>query len=123
MLINLSNHKSEFWSKEQIDEALQKFGSIKDLDFPDVNPQADTSEVNELAGYYFNKIKEVISQSKEPNNAVHIMGEFTFVYLLLEMLKQENILSICSTTKRISDTISSTKKISQFEFVRFRAYY
>jgi hypothetical protein len=123
MLINLSNHNSEFWSKEQIDEAFLKFGSIKDIKFPNVNPEANTIEVNELAVKYLKKIKDEITRSKEANNAVHLMGEFTFVYKLLEMLKQENILSVCSTTKRLTNSITSSKKISQFEFVRFREYY
>ncbi|MGQ9799960.1 MAG: hypothetical protein ACUVRG_11875, partial [Ignavibacterium sp.] len=59
--------------------------------------------------------------SSDKFNAVHLMGEFTFVYNLVNLLKKKNIKVIVSTTDRIVEE-SDGKKIVIFQFVRFREY-
>ncbi|MGQ9848195.1 MAG: hypothetical protein ACUVQP_11950, partial [Bacteroidales bacterium] len=59
--------------------------------------------------------------SSDKFNAVHLMGEFTFVYNLVNLLKKKNIKVIVSTTDRIVEE-SDGKKIVTFQFVRFREY-
>jgi hypothetical protein len=53
---------------------------------------------------------------------VHIMGEMTFCFALIEKLKQNNIKCIASTSKRIVNTISNNKKEIIFEFCTYREY-
>jgi len=124
MLINISNHPSSKWSKEQIDAAKNIYGSIVDFKFPEISPFLDLTTVTGIAEEHLVRIKNINIQSKDENNAVHIMGEFTFTFILLEMLKRNNIHSVASTTDR-GDVIEDGKgnKISKFNFIQFRNYY
>ncbi len=121
MLINLSNHPSEKWTKRQREKAIKTYKSIVDVEFPQVSPHATTKQVIKKAERYFQKILKMLSQSKDNRNAVHLMGEFTFTFNLTLMLKKRNICVIASTTERIVEEIDD-KKIVTFKFVRFREY-
>lgn len=121
MLINLSNHPSDKWSTKQLSSALRKYKSIVDLPFPHISPKATTSQVKAKAKRYLNKVVKFISSSSDKNNAVHLMGEFTFVYQLTYLLKQKNISIVVSTTNRIVEAVNG-KKIVTFDFIRFREY-
>ena len=123
MLINLSNHPSSIWSEEQVKSAKDNYDRIIDLVFPDIYPAADLKEVERIVRKYFTDIKNILTQSKDENNAVHLMGEFTFTFNLLEMLKQNNIHAVASTTSREVFEDEKGNKISKFNFIRFRNYY
>lgn len=123
MLINLSNHPSSKWSKEQIEAAKQAYGTIADLGFPEILPSSSLAQVKQISRKYFAEIKNLLIQSKVENNAIHVMGEFTFTFNLLEMLKQNNIPAVASTTSREVFEDEKGNKISKFNFIRFRNYY
>ena len=48
MFINFSNHASTRWGVPQ-KQAAKKYGEIVDVQFPNVNPEATSEEVHELA--------------------------------------------------------------------------
>lgn len=121
MLINLSNHPSVNWSKEQTELAIAQFGSIKDMPFPNVPPDATTEQVSELAKSFLEKIKNYPSDSKSVT-AVHLMGEMTFIVALTRLLQMEGIKVVCSTTERIVLEEKDGKKTMQFKFSQFREY-
>jgi hypothetical protein len=54
-------------------------------------------------------------------DAVHIMGEMTFTFALVNLLKEVGIKCIASTTKRNVEEIDG-KHVSTFQFVQFREY-
>ena len=115
MLINLTNHPSVAWTAEQI-EAAKEYGEIVDMPFPQVNPESDEDEINNLANKYF---REIIDNKEV--DAVHLMGEMNFTFALVTKLKLRGITCIASTTKR--ETVEENGvKISKFKFVRFRRY-
>lgn len=120
MLINLTNHPHHQWSPEQLQAAKTIYGSVIDIAFPSINPGASTEEVNELAYVYFNKL--VTASGAQPF-AVHLSGEFTFVYHLLVLLKEAGIPAITSTSERMVTTGENGTKTVQFRFVRFRQYF
>ena len=123
MLINLSNHPSKVWSKKQIDIAEKEFTRVIDIDFPNINPEWDTQEVKKLVAQYHEKINETLKQNfkNKEQNAVHVMGEHTFIFHLVKSLKSSGIICVASTTKRIVEE-KEGKKIVQFSFVKFREY-
>ncbi len=121
MLINLSNHPSKQWSKLQTDEAVNEYGKILDLPFPAINPSAKPEEIKELAKYYFNKCLDILKKSRENNNVVHIMGELTFCFALVNLLQAQDISCISSTSAR-NVVQNGSKKIVEFNFVQFREY-
>lgn len=116
MLVNLSNHPSAHWPEDQKQTALSQFGTIKDMPHPDIDPECAESEILKLAEQFANEINALTP------DAVHIMGEHTFVYALVGLLQTSGIRCIASTTARISEQQSDGSVIKQFRFVRFRDY-
>lgn len=121
MLINLSNHPKNKWSDKQLNAAIRKYKSVFDLPFPLISPNATTLQVQRKAEKYLKEILELLKSSEDKQNAVHLMGEFTFVFHLATMLKNKNISIVVSTTNRIVEERDG-KKIVTFDFVRFREY-
>jgi len=123
MLINLSNHPIEKWQPMQKEVAKEKYGLVHDMVFPAVPPEATSEEVQNIAHQLFKKIVAIFDEcANEPlPNAVHIQGEFTLVFALVNILKSAQISCIASTSNRnVSDV--GNKKIIVFEFVQFREY-
>jgi hypothetical protein len=118
MLINLSNHPSAKWSNEQLTVA-ESYGRIVDLPFPEVNPNGDEKYIDQLANDYSYK---VMSMAGDSNLTVHIMGEMTFTFALVSLLKSNGINCIASTTERIVNEFGNGQKQATFRFVRFRKY-
>ena len=116
MFINLTNHPSSGWSKEQL-KAAQEYGDVIDLSFPNIEPHFTSKEINELAEITIDGIKVL-------DNApvVHVMGEMTFTYAIVSRLKAKGITCVASTTERIVKMMPDGKKISEFKFVQFREY-
>lgn len=121
MLLNLSNHPTEHWSKKQLSNSRDLFSSVIDLPFPIIDPNAAKKEVYNLARKHSSICKRMLSKSLDKKNAVHIMGEHTFVFYLVTILKKEKIRCIASTTSRNSQQKGNEKK-SIFTFISFREY-
>src|SRR5699024_4097856 len=93
-LLNLSNHSSTSWPKNQKESAIEKYGSIQDLSFPQIDPGIDEESLTQIVETYLQKIREINPK------AVHIMGEMTFTYRLVNRLKEIGIPCIASTSER-----------------------
>lgn len=117
-LINFSNHPSEYWRQNQLD-AASKYGEIMDIPFPVVNPEACYDDIQKIAEQY---VEKILSIAECHHITVHVMGEMTLTFLVVSMLKEKGIECIASTTDRNAEFISDNKKISDFQFVRFRKY-
>lgn len=111
------------WDKKQLNAARELYGSIVDIKFPEIPPESGLPEIKNLVTKYTGLIDGYFSSVTEVSNAVHLMGEFTFTYNLVEELRKKNITVIASTTKRNIVKENNGSKISQFQFVRFRNYY
>lgn len=118
MLINFSNHPSKDWKPEQL-EAAKAYGEIKDIAFPAIAPYADYNEIQALANHY---VEKILSLTGTQQITVHVMGEMTFAFHVVSLLKEKGIECIASTTDRNSEMISDSQKVSDFQFVRFRKY-
>ncbi len=121
MLINLSNHPVVTWSDEQIKTAEKQFGKIMDLPFPKINPKLNEKEVENIADDYFDRIISILKESKDNANAVHVMGELNFTFIIVTKLLEKGIVCIVSTTERNTKELGN-KKLTVFNFVRFREY-
>ena len=123
MLLNISNHPYSQWSEKQKETAIQLYGFVTDLPFPLVDPYYSTEEVKKLAEDYFAKVIPILEKHKndKTSNAVHIQGEFIFVFHLVTLLKKEGVSCIASTSVRDVQQIGE-KKIINFKFIQFRKY-
>lgn len=121
MLINLSNHPNSTWSERQLQAAREQFGEIIDIAFPVVDPTLHEEGVEELAYKYLSKIK-LLANDKNAIPVVHLMGEFSFTFALVTMLKAEGIDVIVSTSERQTEMNPDGSKTIRFDFVRFRKY-
>ncbi len=126
MLINLSNHPSDKWDIKQTSASLT-FKHVEDIPFPNVPPDASEEDIARLADEYLEKClllfqdyHETVGDGSE--DAVHIQGEFTFTYRMVQLLKKHGITCIASTTNRIMHENPDGSRTYNFEFVRFREY-
>lgn len=117
MLINLSNHPSSKWSKEQTEAALH-YGEIADLPFPVVAPEGDENYIAALADEYCNKVIELAGGAPV---TVHLMGEMTLTFALVKRFHAKGISCVAATTERVVVEVDGEKR-SVFNFIKFRAY-
>lgn len=114
-LVNVSNHPSANWPTEQLMYAQKDFPKILDIPFPTISPALTLEEMDKLIDEYARKVLALNPA------AVHVMGEMTFTFRLVNVLKAQGILCLASTTERIA-TVENGVKTSQFKFVQFRSY-
>ena len=117
MLLNLSNHPSSTWPEKQIKLANELYGAIQDMSFPQIDPKIDEAGIHSLASEYLQK-----TLALKPK-AVHLMGELTFTFELVQLLKNHGINVVASTTNRSTVDLPDGTKNVKFEFIRFRNYY
>lgn len=118
MLINLSNHPSQYWGNKQL-EAAREYGEIVDLPFPAIAPDASEMELQSLAT---ESVQKILSLGSNSQIVVHIMGEMTFTFLVVSQLKEKGIKCVASTTERNATENGDGTKLSEFSFVKFREY-
>lgn len=118
MLINLSNHPSQYWDKKQKEAALC-YGRVVDIPFPVVAPDAESHELQTLA---HDCVLKILAMGKPEEITVHIMGEMTFTFLVVTRLKEMGIRCVASTTERKTTYNADGTKVSEFSFVKFREY-
>ena len=119
MFVNYTNHPSAKWSAEQL-AAAAAYGSITDMPFPSVPPDASEEAVARLAETEAEKIVAL-----KPA-AVLCQGEFTLCYAILNILKKKEIkaLAACST-REVTETVQpdgTTRRTAVFRFVQYREY-
>ncbi len=119
MFINISNHPSIDWKKEQANEA-QIYGKIVDISFPNISPQMDTEEMKTIVDEYIRKI-EALTVEENEDILIHVMGESVFSFMLVVSLLRRNYKVVASTTERIVSYEGDVKR-TEFKFVRFREY-
>ena len=119
IFINLTNHPSARWSKEERD-AAEKFGKIIDIPFPNIPALLSEDDVRICA-------KKVAHDVLDYHPKIVLcQGEFTCCFSIIKILMNEGItvVSACSERQVIDELQQdgSTVKKSIFKFVQFRAY-
>lgn len=120
MLLNFSNHPSAQWDDSQLLEA-EKYGSVVDMPFPEIDPDWDENELDQLAQDYLLKINQLVL-SRNSKTVIHLMGEYSFCFTMVYKLISQGIEVIVSTSKRQSVMNDDGTKTIRFNFVRFRKY-
>lgn len=116
MFVNLTNHPSKIWSKEQL-YAAHRYGSIVDICFPNIEPSFSSLKVKKIAE---STVDRITALGKDIT--VHIMGEMTFTFMVVTRLKELGIKCVASTTERKTTYNDDGTKVSEFQFVKFREY-
>lgn len=122
MLINLSNHEFARWSEKQKQAAVQLYNDVRDFAFPAIDPKFDLRDVTTLVEKYLQNCREMLHSRTHENNAIHVMGEMTFVYQFVRRASAAGLRCVASTTERIAVDKPDGTKVSEFRFVRFREY-
>ena len=117
VFINYSNHQSSLWSDSQLKEA-QKYGTIIDVPFASVPPDADEKQIC----VFVDETISTIIKTHLPPSTIHIMGEMTLTYALVKELKALGYTCLASTTERKAMINEDGDKVTHFEFVKFRKY-
>lgn len=117
--INMTNHPAENWSPEQ-KAAAEKYGEIVNLPFPAVDPQWSETQVEAMAEKY---AKSIAGQKPR---AVLCQGEMSLCYAVVRQLQKRHILVLAACSRRHAKETTqkdgSTRRISYYSFVQFRAY-
>jgi hypothetical protein len=115
MILNFTNHPYETWNQIQQNEAIQKFESVLDFPFPEIDPNLDEIDLEKV-------VREVLLEilALKPN-AVLIMGEMNFTFQMIYFLMQNNIPCYANTSKRQMEK-RGNQVINKFEYVQFRKY-
>lgn len=119
MFINHSNHPSENWPDAER-TAAERYGEIIDMPFPNIPADWGEREIAELASMQATEIAEL-----KPA-AVLCQGEFTYTYQLVRELSRQGIVCLSACSERVSaeepQADGSVRRVSYFDFVRFRRY-
>ena len=119
MLINCTNHPYEIWNEPQR-KAAERYGEVRDLPFPQIDPSAESEDLRKIAAEYAKKIEAL-----QPE-AVLVAGEFTFAFMLVDKLLQDGVNVMTSCSKRVTEEVKNpdgtNEKKSIFMFERFRKY-
>lgn len=119
IFINHTNHPSVNWPEAER-RAAQRFGEIVDVLFPEIAAEASEDEVERLA---VAGVEQILAQQPA---AVLCQGEFTYTYAVVRRLQAQNIPVLAACSERIVEekleADGSTRRVSRFYFVRFRAY-
>lgn len=118
IFLNFTNHPIELWEEAQ-KNAARKYGDFFEMAFPQIEPSIDKEDIQKIANEYLERIYQMAENTQL---TVHIMGEMTFVYAVVSKLIKRGITCVASTTKRKSVFMENNKKLSDFQFVRFREY-
>ncbi|WP_276687748.1 CRISPR-associated protein [Prevotella pallens] len=118
MFINFSNHSLSTWTEKQI-KAAKEYGELEEIVFPNINPQFTTEQVQMLATDY---VAKILTHYPTENLTIHVMGELTFCFSVVQQLKEKGVRCVASTTERIVEETADNKKVTQFSFVQFREY-
>lgn len=117
--INLTNHPSKGWSKEQL-EAAKQYGEIVDLPFPAVPADASAGSISDIADEVVQQVNKLTQNNTD--STIHVMGEMNLTYILVGRLQHLGYRCVASTTVRNAvDNPDGTKTI-KFEFIQFREY-
>lgn len=119
VFVNLSNHPSADWSEEQKKAALA-YGGIIDVPFPSVPSSCSDKVMQKLADKAVGAVGKAAYPAREVT--VHVMGEMTLTYRIVNKLKARGIRCLASTSDRVANDLGNGEKISQFHFVEFREY-
>ncbi len=116
--LNITNHPSANWPKEQREAALAIGREIVDIPFPEIDPTWESVRVVEMAVDFF---KDLQDRSLLPAAAV-VQGEYTFSFALVLLFLRANLPCYNATTKRMVQHDESGAIVKRFEFVQFRAF-
>ena len=119
MLLNLTNHPFRRWPTEQQRTALQRWGTVKDLPFPEVPPESTTRQVALLAR------ETVLRAAQLEPDAVLCQGEMTLTLVLTALLQRRGIPVYAAVSRRQSREHrqgQAVVKTSEYCFHGFREY-
>jgi hypothetical protein len=119
VFINHTHHNSQNWSPAQL-QAAEDYGTVVDIPSPDIEASWDEQQVVALAEEYAEKIVALHPAG------VLCQGEFTYTYAVVQRLQKAGIPVMAACSKRqveeITDKEGNTKRMSLFQFIRFRRY-
>ena len=126
MLINFTNHPSDKWTDDQKNSAIEMYGQVKDLPFPEVPTGAEAREVIAMADEIIDKILTMKVRIPEAESfAVMAQGEFTLTYAVVSRLKGMGITVISAVSERVvTEWVENgeVRKTAVFRFAGFREY-
>lgn len=118
VFVNLTNHPSSEWEKDQLDAASQ-YGEVVDFPFPIVDAEDSAVDLDRQAEEI---IENLLKCYHARSLTVHVMGEMGLTYRLVYGLTNRGVRCLCSTSERKVTELGNGKRIAEYKFVKFRDY-
>ena len=115
-------------TEEQIKDAKENLGVNefiylpKDLQEKFSNIPPEIEDIKKYSKIFINYLKD----NAKKDDYILIQGDFGVVFNVVEFCKENNLIALYSTTKRISKekkVDGKVIKVSEFKHVRFRKYF
>ena len=118
--INLSNHPSTKWPKDQLKTAKKYSENIIDIAYPNIPPTATQEQIKEI-------IKDTLEKVIDANpRVVMCMGENITCHNFVKELEKLNIQTVATVTKPVTEKVrnedGTERTIKTFKFEGFRDY-
>ena len=117
ILLNFSNKHTSTWSNSQLKLAKKQFGELVNLDLPVIKPTMSKDEIQMIATGYIEKIFMINPK------AVHILGEGSFIVVIVQLLISFGIPCVESTFERNVGISKTSEKEVKYTFYQFREYF
>ena len=119
IFINYTNHPVKDWSEEQVSAAKKYAEELVDIPFIVIDPDKDEDDIEKIAD---SELKKILKVAEGHDATVHLMGEQTLSFSLIEKLQGLGVRCVASTTKREVKDLGDNKREVTFRFVKFREY-
>jgi CRISPR-associated protein Csx16 len=112
--VNLTNHPSTHWERDQAEAALSLAERIEDVRFPNVPPEASEKDLAAMA-------EACVAQLPPTSTHALVQGEFTLAFEIVRRLQERNITCLAATTDRQVENSGGGRKTSRFASCGFAA--
>jgi hypothetical protein len=117
VLLNFSNKHTSTWSNAQLNLAKKEFGELVNLELPIIEPTMSKEEVQMIATGYIEQVFMINPK------AVHIVGEGSFIVVMVQLLISFGVPCVESTFERSVGISKTSEKEVKYTFSQFREYF
>ncbi|KAA0259936.1 MAG: hypothetical protein EDM75_07390 [Chlorobiota bacterium] len=124
ILINYTNHPSAKWTGDQAAAAFEKWSSVIDIPFPQVEPEWNEADVTACFDLFLSEVQGRLTSLgvAESDAEFLIMGEFRYTFYAVRTLKERGHRVYAHAGKREVEVVDN-KSIYTFRFGRFVEYF
>lgn len=120
VVINISNHSSSTWSREQKEACGDAI--IIDEKFPNINPAAEADDLDAMCFCYADWLTSTVNNISRDRVTFLVAGAQGALFRIVGFLKMAGYAVMEATSERNTTINADGSKTVRFDFVRFRSF-